>query len=245
VRELKKEAEHEAMEGLSPRYIQDKISNALVSNESKGCLSPFLVLRELESGLAHHSLISSSSQKEKYKRLLTVVREEFEEIVKAEVQKAIAADEEALTKLCSNYIDNIKAYVMGEKIQDPITGDDVEPEERLMRSIEEKIDISASQKDDFRKSIMSHIASLALKGKVFDFKSNERLATALELKLFEDQKDSIKLSQLVSRVVDPETQEKIDVVKQRMIKQYGYCDICATEILNFVASIFARGEKKG
>jgi len=245
IRELKKETEHEAMEGISPRYIQDKISNALVSDESKGCLNPFLVLRELESGLANHSLISSSTQREKYKKLLTVVREEFEEIVKAEVQKAIAADEEALARLCGNYIDNVKAYVMGEKIRDPITGDDVEPEERLMRSIEEKIDISDSQKDDFRRSIMSHIASIALKGGQFDYKSNERLNKAMELKLFEDQKDSIKLSQLVSRVVDPETQEKIDVVKQRMINQYGYCDVCATEILNFVASIFARGEAKG
>lgn len=243
IRELKKETEHEAMEGISPRYIQDKISNALVSDESKGCLSPFLVLRELEKGLEHHSLITSNTQKENYKKLLTIAREEFEEIAKTEVQKAIAADEGALQKLCDNYIDNVEAYVMGEKIKDPITGEDIDPDERLMRSIEEKIDIPESQKDDFRNSMMSHIASIARKNKEFSYQSNERLNKALELKLFEDRKDSVKLSQLVSRVVDPETQEKIDVVKQRLINQYGYCDICATEILNFVASIFARGER--
>src|SRR5690606_40024923 len=65
---------------------------------------------------------------------------------------------------------------------------------------------------------------------------------ALELKLFEDQKDSIKLTTLVSNVVDRDTQEKIDVVKQRMIRNYGYCDICATDVLNFVASIFRSEE---
>ena len=46
-------------------------------------------------------------------------------------------------------------------------------------------------------------------------------ARALELKLFEDQKDSIKLTSLVSNVIDSETQAKIEVVKSRLIKNYG------------------------
>ena len=88
-----------------------------------------------------------------------------------------------------------------------------------MRSIEEKIDIPESRKDDFRREIMNYIGALALEGKQFDYHTNERLHKALELKLFEDQKDSIKLTSLVSSVVDKETQEKIDVVKSRLIKQ--------------------------
>ena len=81
-------------------------------------------------------------------------------------------------------------------------------------------------------------------GKTFDYQTNVRLQKALELKLFEDQKDSIKLTNLVSSVIDKETQEKIDIVKQRLIRNQGYCDICATDVLNFVASIFARGDVK-
>ncbi|MDH4128076.1 MAG: serine protein kinase, partial [Spirochaetota bacterium] len=111
-----------------------------------------------------------------------------------------------------------------------------------MRSIEEKIDIPESRKDDFRREIMNYIGALAVEGKTFNYKTNERLQKALELKLFEDQKDSIKLTSLVSRVVDKETQEKIDVVKKRLIENYGYCDVCSTDVLNFVASIFARGD---
>jgi len=42
--------------------------------------------------------------------------------------------------------------------------------------------------------------------------------------------------------VDRETQEKIAVVKTRLIENYGYNDESATDVLNFVASIFARGE---
>jgi serine protein kinase len=73
---------------------------------------------------------------------------------------------------------------------------------------------------------------------------NPRLQRALEKKLFEDQKDSIKLTSLVSSVVDRETQEKIDVIKARLIKNFGYNEESATDALNFVASIFARGDVK-
>jgi len=87
---------------------------------------------------------------------------------------------------------------------------------------------------------MNYIGALAIEGRQFDYKTNERLHKALEGKLFEDQKDSIKLTSLVSSVVDRDTQAKIDVVKQRLIKNFGYDEVSATDVLNFVASIFAR-----
>jgi serine protein kinase len=173
------------------------------------------------------------------------VREEYTEIVKNEVQRAISADEEAIKRLCGNYIDNIKAYTQREKVRNRYTGQYEEPDERLMRSIEEKIDIPESRKDDFRREIMNYIGALAIEGKTFDYRTNERLHKALELKLFEDQKDSIKLTSLVSRVIDKDTQEKIDVVKARLIRDFGYNEQSATDVLNYVASIFARGDTRG
>ena len=91
---------------------------------------------------------------------------------------------------------------------------------------------------------MNYIGALAIEGKKFDYHTNERLHRALELKLFEDQKDSIKLTSLVSQVMDKETQEKIEVVKTRLIRDYGYCESCAGDVLTYVASIFARGDVK-
>jgi serine protein kinase len=244
IKEFHEEALREGMEGISPRYIQDKISNALVRDDSGVCVNPFMVLNELESGLQHHSLITREEVRKRYRELLAMVKQEYEDVVKNEVQKAISADEEAIARLCGNYVDNIKAYTFREKVRNKFTGQEEDPDERLMRSIEEKIDISESRKDDFRREIMNYIAALALEGKQFDYKTNERLQKALELKLFEDQKDSIKLTSLVSTVVDRDTQEKIDIVKGRLIKNYGYCDVCATDVLNYVASIFARGDTK-
>ncbi|MFM9995723.1 MAG: PrkA family serine protein kinase [Phycisphaerales bacterium] len=246
IRELKEEASREGMNGISPRYIQDKISNALVCRQSidEKCINPFMVLNELEGGLSHHSLISDEDTRKRYRELLAVVKDEYEDIIKGEVQRAISADEDAIRRLCANYIESVRAYTQKERVRNKYTGRDEEPDERLMRSIEEKIDIPDSRKDDFRQEIMNYIGALSLDGKKFEYNTNARLYKALELKLFEDQRDTIKLKNLVSTVVDDETQKKIDVVKQRLIKQFGYNDTSATDVLNYVASIFARGDKK-
>lgn len=242
---MRNEAKSEGMQGISPRYVQDKISNALVANAKSSNLNPFMVLNELENGLKHHSLIPNEETREGYRQLISVVKNEYTDIVKNEVQRAIAADEEALTRLCSNYIDNVKAYTQKEKVRNKFTGQSEQPDERLMRSIEQRIDIPESRKDDFRREIMNYIGALSLDGKSFNYKTNERLQKALELKLFEDQKDTIKLTSLVSNVVDKDTQEKIDIVKGRLIRDYGYDDESATDVLQYVASIFARGDAKG
>src|SRR5688500_10556741 len=244
VKELRKESKREGMEGISPRYVQDKISNALVNEIGEGTINPFMVLNELEKGLNHHSLISGDDQRKKYRDMIGVVKREYEEIVKNEVQRAISADEEAIAKLAANYIDSIKAYTLKEKVKNRYTGQDEEPDERLMRSIEEKIDIPESRKDDFRREIMNFIDAKEIEGKRFDWQTNDRLRRALELKLFEDQKDSIKLKTLVSAVVDKETQEKIDIIKSRLMRYFGYNEVSATDVLNYVASIFARGDAK-
>jgi serine protein kinase len=246
VKELKEEAHREGMNGISPRYVQDKISNTLVSPQAieERTVNPFMVINELEHGLSHHSLINDEELKKRYRELLSVVKEEYEDIIKGEVQRAISADEDAIKRLCANYIENVRAYTQKEKVVNKYTGKDDEPDERLMRSIEDKIDIPENRKDDFRQEIMNYIGALALDGKKFEYNTNARLYKALELKLFEDSRDTIKLKNLVSSVVDDETQQKIDVVKQRLIKQFGYNEASATDVLNYVASIFARGDTK-
>src|SRR5476649_463684 len=247
IKELKEEAPREGMQGISPRYIQDKVSNSLVSHQAQTekSINPFMVMNELEEGLSHHSLITDEELKKEYKELLAVVREEYEDILKGEVQRAISADEDAIKRLAANYIESVRAYTQHERVRNRYTGRDEDPDERLMRSIKDKIDIPESRKDDFRQEIMNYIGALALDGRKFEYNTNARLLKALELKLFEDQRDTIKLKNLVSSVVDDETQQKIDVVKQRLIKYFGYNETSATDVLNYVASIFARGDSKG
>ncbi len=243
VKELRKDTRREGMDGISPRFVQDMLSNALVRYDEPA-LNPFMVMNEIERGLKAHSLITNEEQRKKYTDMIAVVRREYEEIIKNEVQRAISADESEITKLAANYVDNVRAYTLKEKVKNRFTGRDEEPDERLMRSIEEKIDVAESRKDDFRREIMNFIGALALEGKKFQWSTNDRLRRALELKLFEDKKDTIKFTSVVSNVVDRETQEKIDAVKTRLMRDFGYDEISAQNVLEYVSSIFARGDLK-
>ena len=243
IKELRDKYPEEGMIGVSCRYIQDKISNCLSSHYDY--INFFMVLNELKSGIDHQSLFNNQEDKSRYMSCIDLARKELDQILKSEVQKALVGDENAIERLCSNYIDNVMAYINGTKIKDPFTEQDVEPDERLMRSIEEKVDIPEVGVDDFRRMLAGFIGHLAHSKKDFRWDSNPQLKKALEAKLFEDTKDHIKLSALNIKgatVVDKEIQEKIDSVKKRLIENYGYNEKSATDVLQYVGSIFARGD---
>ena len=229
--------------GVSVRYLQDKISNCLSNNHDY--VNMFMVLNELKDGLENSSLLTNKEQVGRYTTCIDLALKKLTDILKTEVQKALVGDEDAIIRLCTNYIDNVMAFINKSKIKDQITGQDRKPDERLMRQIEEKIQIPDSGSEDFRRQIAAFIGDLAHKNKTFRWDSNPKLKKALEMKLFEDVKDTIKLSALTvngASVVDKDIQEKIDAIKTRLIKQYGYNDRSATDVLEFVGSIFARGD---
>ena len=244
VKELKDRYSEEGMSGgVSVRYVQDKISNCLSTNHEY--VNMFMVLNELRDGLDGSSLLTNKDQVGKYITCIDLAVKKLTEILKTEVQKALVGDEDAIVRLCANYIDNLMAYINKSKIRNPITGKDSGPDERLMRSIEEKIGIPEQGSDDFRRQIAAFIGDLAIKGKQFSWDSNPKLKKALEAKLFEDVKDTIKLSALSDsggNVVDKDLQEKIDAIKTRLINKYGYNEKSASDVLSFIGSIFSRGD---
>ncbi|HVS17760.1 MAG TPA: serine protein kinase [Planctomycetota bacterium] len=241
VREMRAAAEREGLEGISPRYVQDRIATCMV--DDKPCVGARDVLDAIAHGLAHHSLVSNEDTRRRYLELVDVAREEYEERIKKEVQEAIASDREALDRLCAKYLDNVRAYTTREPVIDG-QGQESDPDERLMRSIEEKVEISEGRKDDFRHELMNFVHALEGEGRTFDWTRNRRLARALELKVFEDRRDSIQLTSLVSTVVDPDTQAKIGVIRERLMRLFGYDEVAADEVLVHVAGLFARGEAK-
>ncbi len=241
-KKLRDENPDEGFSGISPRYIQDKFSNAVINSEGR-CVNSFMLISELRQGLNLHTSISEP-ERQRCSELLGLVEQEYDEILREEVQEAILGDEQAIQKLCANYIDNVKAYTRGEKVANRFTGKDEEPDERLMRSVEEKVDITENKKDDWRREIMNHIGALAMEGEKFLADSNEKLHKALRRKLFEDQKDTLKLSSLVETVRDEDTEKRINEVKERLIRDHGYCEECANGILVYVGGLFARQEEE-
>ena len=238
VRELKEETMREGMDGISPRYIINRLSSALV-RDGVTCINPIDSLRAIKDGFEQHTGISSD-QRERYLNLISLARKEYDELAKIEVQRAfVYSFEEMARTMCNNYLDNVEAYCNKERIKDPITEEEVEPDEQLMRSIEEQIGISENAKNTFRQEILIRISSYARKGKPFEYISHERLKEAIEKKIFADLKDVVKITTSV-KTPDPDQLRKINDVVDRLVKDHGYCSVCANELLTYVGTLLSR-----
>ncbi|WP_052890014.1 PrkA family serine protein kinase [Thermogemmatispora carboxidivorans] len=238
VRELQEEAQREGMDGISPRYVINRLSNALV-RQNVTCINPIDALRALRDGLDQHTSITRE-ERERYLNFISEARKEYDELAKREVQRAfVYSYEEAARTLLNNYLDNVEAYCNKTKLRDPITDEEIDPDEQLMRSIEEQIGITENAKRAFREEILIRISSLARKGLTFDYTSHERLKEAIEKKLFADLRDVVKIT-TSTRTPDKEQRRKINEVVERLVAEHGYCYVCANEILRYVGSLLNR-----
>ncbi len=112
-----KESKREGMEGISPRYIQDKISERPRGRFGRRDHQPLhgveRARKRAPSPLAHHQRRAAEEVRRGRRHGEARVRK----IVKNEVQRAISADEDAIGKLADNYIDNIKAFTLKERVK--------------------------------------------------------------------------------------------------------------------------------
>ena len=238
VRELKEETVREGMDGISPRYIINRLSSALV-RDGVTCINPIDALRAIKDGFEQHTGISSE-QRERYLNLISLARKEYDELAKIEVQRAfVYSFEEMARTMCNNYLDNVEAFCNKERIKDPITEEEMDPDEQLMRSIEEQIGITENAKNTFRQEILIRISSYARKGKAFEYSSHERLKEAIEKKIFADLKDVVKIT-TSAKTPDPDQLRKINEVVDRLVKDHGYCPVCANELLTYVGTLLSR-----
>ena len=238
VEELKKEHQNEGMNGIDPRYVINRISSAIIRKEVPS-INALDVLRSLKEGLDQHASISEEDR-EKYMNYIAIARKEYDEIAKNEVQKAfVYSYEESAKHLMNNYLDNVEAFCNKNKLRDPITGEEMNPDEKLMRSIEEQIGISENAKRAFREEILIRLSAFARKGKRFDYNSHERLREAIQKKLFADLKDVVKIT-TSSTTPDESQLKKINEVVARLIDKHGYDSNSANELLRYVGSLLNR-----
>ncbi len=236
--ELQAEAIDEGMSGVDPRYIINRLSSALITQDTV-CINALDVLRSLKDGLDQHPSITQE-EKERLLNFVSLARKEYDEIAKKEVQKAfVYSYEESAKTLFNNYLDNVEAFCNCVKVTDPITEDEIDPDERLMRSIEEQIGVSENAKKTFREEILIRISAFARKGRTFDYNCHERLREAIEKKLFVDLKDIVKIT-TSTKTPDEEQLKRINGVVERLVNEHGYCSTCANELLKYTGSLLNR-----
>lgn len=238
VKELREEFPMEGMDGISPRYVINRLSSALVRS-GVTCINPLDALKTLKDGLEQHTGLSDD-ERERLLNLIYETRKEFDEMAKIEVQKAfVYSFEESAQALLNNYLDNAEAYVNKSKLTDPITDEEMEPDEKLMRSIEEQIGITENAKRAFREEILIRISTLARHGRKFDYQSHSGLKQAIETKLFNDLKNVVKVT-TSTRTPDQEQLRKLNDVAARLMDHDGYCSECSQAILQYVGTLLSR-----
>lgn len=235
---LKKEFEAEGMTGVSPRYVINRISSTL-AQDNVDCVTPIDVIRAIRDGFSSNPKLDPQ-EIDRLEGILTTVIEEYSKISRNEVQKAFFVNfEEEIQNLLSNYMDHVEAFLDNSHIQDE-WGDPVEPNERLMRSIEEKVGISETGKKSFRQEIYRKmLRSTRAGGKDYSYKEHAKLREALEKQLFDERQDVIRMT-VNTRNPDEGELKKINVVVETLCDKYGYTETSANKLLRYVSSLMAR-----
>ena len=232
--ELREEAgPYEGMKGISTRFIVKVIDNAL-SNSEYNCINPLSIMESIVKSIKEFDI--AADDKKKYLAFIQdTIRKEYNKILEKEITKAfIHSFREQADSLFNNYIDNAEAFVNKTKIKDGSTGEELNPDEDFMRSIEEQIGISEASSKGFRADVASYMFYLVRNGLKIDYTSYEPLKEAIEKKLMASVKD---LSRIItkSRVRDTEQNEKYNSMVEEMQKN-GYCLHCCDVILKYAAN---------
>lgn len=239
---LKREATTEGMDGVSPRYVINRLVTTAIRGSDDGkqrYITPIDVIRALKDGLETTSKFKPE-ERSRYEEMIQLAKMEFDHIARTEVQKAffVSFQDEAQS-LVNNYIDNVEAYLDGTKIKDPLTLEEIEPDEKLMHSIESKIGIHNEAKDSFRNEVMRKVAAATRRGEKFCYESHSRLREAIEKQMFEERRDTIKMT-ITSRTKEPEELKRINQVVKTLCDRHGYIPESANELLKYVSSMMAR-----
>ena len=240
VEKLREEASSEGMYGVSARFIGDEISEAIVSqlHDDSESLSPLTVMNHLEDNLEAHGSIPQDNYSTYY-TYLEMVEEEYEERAIEDVRHALAYNTDEIQEQGEKYMDNVMAYIDDDKVEDEITGDMQDPDEKFMRSVEEELDITEDRKEDFRQEISNWVSRRARRGEDFSPQDNDRLLRALEKKIWADRRHSINFNSLIRS--GSEDDEDYSSWISSLIER-GYSEEGAEEVLEFAGAKVAKSE---
>ena len=234
---MQERAKREGMDGISPRFIVNRMSNALIQDDIE-CLTPIRLLKVLKDGLSRHPKFSED-EREKYVNIISMVNQEYERLAEKSVKKAIVYSlEESCNDLFDTYLTNVEAYVNDTKLVDEFENE-IPTDEQLMRTIEKRMNVQDSGKDSFRRQILAKVGTYAVRGEKFTYKSDTPIRKAIDEIIYEQNKNQIKAITTVKKP-NEDLQRKIDSAVSRLVDEQHYCPICANEVLKFVGAVYSK-----
>ena len=229
----------EGLSGVSPRFVINALSNAIIQSDKRS-LTTMDVLLALKDGIENDARIDPK-KKRKWIDYLVVARKYFyNRWVKEDVHKALFVSfEQEAQDLLDKYLDEVEATLDNRHISDPITNEERRPDERFLRSVEEKIHISDSGKQSFRQEVVRKAMGAFKRNEKFTLDSHAQLHDAVQQYLFEQRREVLRLVSSSTRP-DQDARQKISVVEKRLVDEYDYDSHSAREALNYVTTLLAQ-----
>ncbi|HEY6458242.1 MAG TPA: hypothetical protein VIY90_23440 [Steroidobacteraceae bacterium] len=236
---LRAESNDEGLTGVSPRFVINSLSNAITRGNTHSLTSMELLLA-LKDSIDSDARMEAKHKKLWIDHLVTARKEFYNRWVKEDVHRAMFASFEAeAQQLLEKYLDEVEASLDHRQVTDPITGETRPADERFLRQVEEKIKVSDSGKQSFRQEVVRKAMVAFKTGEKFNLASHARMREAIEQYLFEERRDVLRLVTSTARP-DEDARQKISVVQERLIKEYGYDEHSAKEALSYVTTLLAQ-----
>jgi len=234
IKDLKAEATHEGMEGISTRFIMKSLDAAL-SDSDTSMITPINVMESLVKQV-NEQIIDNDSKQRYLEIIQGTIREEYLKILENEIAKAfVTAYDEQAQSLFDSYMDNAEAFTTKSKVKNKITREESEPDERFMRSIEEMIGVVGSARDGFRTDVTAFMFSRLRRGEKVNYRSYGPLKEAVEQYLINSVKDIARIVTR-SKTRDDEQKRKYSDMIKTLIDEYGYNEYSAEEVLTYASN---------
>ena len=151
---MRANAPDEGLSGVSPRFVINALSNAIIQSSTKS-LTSMQVLIALKDAIESDARMDAKRKTRLVDFLVTVRKDFYNRWVKEDVHKALFVSfEQEAQQLLDKYLDEVEATLDNRSVKDPITNEERKPDERFLRNVEEKIKVSDSGKGSFRQEVV-------------------------------------------------------------------------------------------
>ena len=224
------EDSNEGMFGLSPRFIINRLADAI--SRGPACLGPVAALENLVEGFEERAGVAGEDI-ERLPALLPEAIESYRDLAVRQIQRA-ATDrfEERAQTEAEAYLRRLEDLFSEKENADPRR---LRQEDRALRPIERAISVPDSRREEFRREVLAVHHGLAAKGVLTSYHDIPLLSAALEELLL----PSLKEVSVMLRDNKKQLHHR-EAIRQRLIDTYGYCTECANELI-----VFSSGAVRG
>jgi predicted Ser/Thr protein kinase len=236
---------YEGRTGASPREMKLLIMNAAQSPRY-ACLSPFAIFDELEDLVRGVTVYEFLKQEplpggfHENKKFIFQVRDKLIDRIDDEVRTSMGlVEERRYIDQFERYASHVSYWVKREKVPNPITGRDEDPDEEMMGDIERILEMSA-RREEFRREVIARIGAWSIDHprQKPDYEAIfPRPIAELRESFFDERKKQVRKinDDLLVLLTDgpakmqPEAAAAAQATLAALKSRFGYCENCAKD----------------